>query len=86
MEIKERLAHGDLAISLAIPGVMVSEMPSQEEKSAGDNPCNERPLVTLKEFYTCELLVYQAQVGAPVYLICECYKPCFLIISGELFI
>lgn len=52
--------HSDLAISLAIPGAMVSEIPSQKEKSAGDNPCNERSLVTLKEFYTCRLLVYQA--------------------------
>lgn len=46
----------------------------------------EGPLATLKEFYICRLLVYQAEFGAPVSLICECYKPCFLIISGLLFI
>lgn len=51
------MVHSDLAFSLAVLGVMVSEIPLQKEKSAGDNPCDERSLVTLEGFYTCRLLV-----------------------------
>lgn len=50
--------HSDLAIS-AVRRCHVF----RNAVANGDNPCNERFVVTLKGFYTCRLPICQAEAG-----------------------